>query len=500
MSNIKQVLTKEGLLANIIAGQRVRINPGLRGPKGEVLRPDDVTVGEGFLLASKDNGDGTFDVQSLSSEQKDLQWTATNYYSTQYMQSELQTDVGPFPGANPSPVDPILIGSTIMNNTVYCSTSGSDQKGNGTFANPFRQPQTAVDWIIANGNPSVTNPWIIALGGANFDSVIIDRETIVITGYLSAIQAVNRPAIIYTNATRESIETFLANGGWFAPDAHYTDLIPNGFEVRVGVLSGFYANSSANPPGPVGPSVMVLGVGDATDFMSFNLFFNNMFFVGGVYGRNANQIRLSYCEALVGLLQVFNVSLAQCQHSHFAEGVVVTYDDTVDEPIGGNAEGLTGSFNCINGPVTINKKGKLHLFNCTYEEKVTINDDGQCKFDPGYVCNDVEINDNASLDFDSGHILGKLDVADDASCVLKDVYVQDDVEIKNNASLDFNSGYILGNLDVAGDASSDLSDVHVQGDMTYENAGAKVACTMDGGRYMGTLTDVGVRLTRNVGN
>lgn len=61
-------------------------------------------------------------------------------------------------------------------------------------------------------------------------------------------------------------------------------------------------------------------------------------------------------------------------------------------------------------------------------------------------------------------------------------------------------GFVGGDITVAGDATFALHGVHTQGDITLANAGGAVGCTYDGGRYMGALTDVGVRLTRNVGS
>ncbi len=113
MSNILQKLTREGFVEDVPSGRRVRINPQLRGPDGSVLNPDTVTLGSGFIiLAKKDNGDGTFDAQNITSETQTLEWTATWYFTKQYMQSALQQGVGPAPGADPSPAPPITIGDT----------------------------------------------------------------------------------------------------------------------------------------------------------------------------------------------------------------------------------------------------------------------------------------------------------------------------------------------------------------------------------------------------
>jgi len=109
MSQILQKLTQEGQIENIPSGRRVRIYPQLRAPNGEVYKPDSITVGSGFLLVGKDNGDGTFDAQNVTTEAATLQWTATKYFTTQYQEEDLQSTVGPPPGADPSPEDPVAL-------------------------------------------------------------------------------------------------------------------------------------------------------------------------------------------------------------------------------------------------------------------------------------------------------------------------------------------------------------------------------------------------------
>jgi hypothetical protein len=60
------------------------------------------------------------------------------------------------------------------------------------------------------------------------------------------------------------------------------------------------------------------------------------------------------------------------------------------------------------------------------------------------------------------------------------------------------NSYVQGNWLAEPDCQGRLLNCHVQGDVTLDNGTG--ACIMDGGSYIGTLSDPGGRLTRTVGS
>ena len=74
----------------------------------------------------------------------------------------------------------------------------------------------------------------------------------------------------------------------------------------------------------------------------------------------------------------------------------------------------------------------------------------------------------------------------------------EDLDLDDTATATLDGGVVTGSVDAEAAASFLGRGVHVQGNLAFA-AGAGTA-QMDGGRYMGTLTDPGAKFVRNAGN
>lgn len=79
------------------------------------------------------------------------------------------------------------------------------------------------------------------------------------------------------------------------------------------------------------------------------------------------------------------------------------------------------------------------------------------------------------------------------------VSIRGDLELEDTTQFRLEGGFVAGTILVSSAATMDLLDVHVQGATTLENAAPLAPCTADGGRFVGVVTDAGVRLTRTLG-
>lgn len=110
MSKSQQVLTREGLYANVPAGRRVRIDPELLSSSGLAIAPNEINVSNGFEVVSKQGT--TFDVQNTTNSPADCSWVATYLHSDQYDHSQAtQTGIGAG-GSDPSPESPLVFSAT----------------------------------------------------------------------------------------------------------------------------------------------------------------------------------------------------------------------------------------------------------------------------------------------------------------------------------------------------------------------------------------------------
>lgn len=125
MSNVPQLITKEGILADIPAGRRVRIDPELIDEHSNSLAPDDVTLSTGFTVTgivddSTDPLHGCFYVQNVTDHTRTMAWTATYDFSKQHNPNTnkypVQTTVGTRgeSGGSAEGVNPVAIQGTAI--------------------------------------------------------------------------------------------------------------------------------------------------------------------------------------------------------------------------------------------------------------------------------------------------------------------------------------------------------------------------------------------------
>lgn len=113
MSNSLQILTRLGRVS-IPAAETARIDPALQDLHGVRIAPNAITLSGGFNLTLINNTPGvpefgTFEVQNVTSESRDLFWEASFLTSVQLLPNQaIQTDLGPV-GVQPSPNPPLLV-------------------------------------------------------------------------------------------------------------------------------------------------------------------------------------------------------------------------------------------------------------------------------------------------------------------------------------------------------------------------------------------------------
>lgn len=155
MSNIPQIITKEGTLADVPAGRRVLIDPGLLDGHSNELAPDDVTVSTGFEVTqivddSTDPLHGCFYIQNMADHTRDLAWTATYDFSKQHNPNTnkypVQTTVGTRgeSGGSAEGVDPIALQGTAIGSTYTSVGSPNIEQVNNKliFVNSDEAPET----------------------------------------------------------------------------------------------------------------------------------------------------------------------------------------------------------------------------------------------------------------------------------------------------------------------------------------------------------------------
>jgi len=78
------------------------------------------------------------------------------------------------------------------------------------------------------------------------------------------------------------------------------------------------------------------------------------------------------------------------------------------------------------------------------------------------------------------------------------VTIFENLDPNDTADVEFWQSFIHGDVLGEADTTIRLKDTYVQGNINLDNGSG--ACTMDGGRYMGSLTDPNSRLARNLGS
>jgi hypothetical protein len=340
---------------------------------------------------------------------------------------------------------------------------GHDEN-DGTFARPVQSIQRALDLGAQVPLSSTSDVVCVNLPSAN---LLIDSaegltyhgtNALMLKGAgYNATRLTNAlgPVLTVTNATPESLLAYNVSGT-------YSDLVNQG---DAGCVRFFVQDVGMYSSGGLGFGIRALGVGgDAgvglTAFGGLSLIQAQIQgLVGGVYARN--------CYSVVGLnLTVWtrytfiNTGYVLFIHS-MARHITTTYDSL--DPEGQPAAGFI-----FQGGYDMHQWGNL-----------TVGGEESFMIWSGHTDGNIYVNDTATVSLNGYGVTGREDINDTATLIHE-------------------GGYVGSNVLVEGGASWRGNGVHVQGNLNFA-AGAGTA-QMDGGRYMGSLTDPGVKLVRNAGN
>jgi hypothetical protein len=344
----------------------------------------------------------------------------------------------------------------------------------GSISTPFKTVQAAVDYAEANMAPVQLSPVVILIypngGPCYLEDVIVKKTGIDLRGMGgvdtgSGTGSVYIRTLILSNATAASIATFIAAGGIANPAANYGLLVAGAFTPEV---NNFVDLGFGDPSGAGADNTrLLLGVGNGCLLASLGCTFNRCTDWGPAYFRNAGFIGVNDC-AFFGGAATFNITSLMLSGSYMGD-YTADYDSAQDQPVDISNNGLVGGFGSqFTGtfPITLNGEARMGF--------------GGIFFSEAAINGTLALNDASRAKVFGGNV--------------------GDVNVSDTAILDIRGTLIRGAITVGGDATINLEGTHVQGNLTFANAGGLAPCTFDGGRYMGTLTDAGARLTRNVGN
>lgn len=357
--------------------------------------------------------------------------------------------------------------------TVYVDNKVTvDGERNGSFARPFANIQDAVDFIAENVTTTSLDPAVIRIATGTYDGRIVIRQNGIVLfgedpGY-TFLTSSTGPALQITNATLESLETY--NGSGLYSDLVYAagDDVPQFIS-----LNNLYIASLA--PGVV--SAEFLGVkGDASPTTT-NFGWDPVNFVGF----NANQVSFSNFGG--GTVSFF------MKNSGFF---------TMTRGSGGL------NMNFENGGNIYLDHNSLAFMNLGYD---SASSDGQPASGPDayrFVQSrgaDIVLSDEAKLSVYCGIFRG-IDLDGTCEAELRQ-YTMDldnrDIDLDDSSVLNAFDCYFARDVLVEQNASFYLRGCHVQRHINIASGGTGTA-QMDGGRYMGTLTDPGAKFVRNLGN
>ena len=314
----------------------------------------------------------------------------------------------------------------------------------------FTTVQAAVDRIESALNPSISNPAAaILVPGVYTAGVIIRKDGVGLVGWggqgTVRIRPVTGPALVISNATRATLDPWLA-GGVANYDANYGTLVADGsFPVAI---DNQFRNIDFAPQTNVDYPAVIAGVGAGTSFAGNEFNFMRCAFRNGnnslsLWGRLANYVSIQDGSWAPGELRIQNVAGLWLNDSE-AGRFHGSYDVGADQPSDPGNYGLSGGKSVLRGNLLV---------------------DG-----------------SARAGFDK----------------LWNIALEGNVDVDGTGSVRLKGGIVEGNVNCEAAASFLAEGVHVQGSLTFA-AGTGTA-QMDGGRYIGALTDPGGKFVRNVGS
>ncbi|MBD3261855.1 MAG: hypothetical protein GF334_09360 [Candidatus Altiarchaeales archaeon] len=343
-----------------------------------------------------------------------------------------------------------------------------------SLGNPFKTIQAAVD-AVALLNPTQYDRSIVEIVPGRYDeTVIIDSKYITLKGKGSGIGEdvliqnttnIDFPAVVITNATRASVNTWLAAGSanWVS---NYGLLVDSGNQagsVTLESLSTIGGNSFV-------AGLVVAGVGG--DQPSCKVCYSRVFDTDSVYGFWGNSADLFLSESFCGRFEAY------------------------DSP------SLYGWRSTI-GAVNLNGSSSLIFHNC-YVGSFTMNDSSV--FGTGtpfqeasqgiHVLGNISLNDSSDFFCDSLFVAGNLYCNDSGDWTARSAHINGNVTL-DDGTVNHDGGHIGGEVTLNNSSARwNGKDVHVQGD--FDIASGAVAELL-GGRYMGSIIGTGT-FNRTLGN
>jgi hypothetical protein len=361
---------------------------------------------------------------------------------------------------------------------------GDSYTEDGTAIRPYKTIQAAVNYAEASLSPAYDNPvsiHIMPLPGdvVYRETVVIKRDGISLIGDCAGWSGrVGIERVIVTNATAASLATFIGNDGINYPADHYDDLAQDSYEpwavqlksLNLGDLDTYTTNA-----------LMYLGVGAGNDMGSYELGLSEVGVMGTAYIRGIcyawNWDETFFSDTLT----IHNIGSLGFSATETWGNLNIEKNVSDDLPSVSDTK-LSGRA-MVSGNVSVSGSAKLSIW---------------CR--NWLIHGNLDVDDTADVTLKNSCIDGSVLVENDADVTLKGVHVDGDLDLDDTAALVMDGSFVDGNITVENFAAFYLSGVHVQGNIDLDYASGAASCFYDGGRYIGTLTDPGSRLTRNVGN
>ena len=319
----------------------------------------------------------------------------------------------------------------------------------GTIEKPFRTIQEAVNAAAAMPvPPSLANPvTILIMQGVYHENVFIDQDGLILRGMggLGTVRIKPNvgPAVVVSNATRASVEQYIATNNRGAlqsgsrPSPQTVQFFDLGFES---------SDSSA--------SVYVVGKPDTSRRLAdlHYIMFSHCEFWGAksLHAYFTNMIWLRHNSEIYGSTEIFNCGGVWIDDSGTLD---FTLDYNVNDPFGTPL--LNGYGNKPGGQFGI----------------VALN---------AFFIGNVEVRGNSPLPPPQPTI--------DSTFW--------DIAVRDAGEFNIIGGY-CNSVTTDGGATWTGQNVHIQTNLTFAPGPGKVQ--LDGGRYMGTLTDPSAKFVRNLG-
>lgn len=352
----------------------------------------------------------------------------------------------------------------------------------GSLTHPYKTVQMAINNVIQSSTikvaPGVYEEAIVYNGDI---AICLEGES----GYLGdkgvRIDSVglSAPALTVTNATLASLSTYRVSGT-------YSDLLnkgSSGCRVFVTRNISFSGDTDENciellgVKGDVDPNTTAFCVGKGFQTERVDLYAKGATYKG-LYAKNTYTVFLREFSSN-GITDFSNVAYLYGYMQNQSREIICEYDAASPDgqPQYGYASTMLWHTQCKD--LIVNQGITMEFV--------------------GSDANDVTVNGSGLFYPICSYVDGNLVLNDTGGIVAKDLTIDGNLDV-NGASGNVSALGITisGDLTMTVGKTATLNAPHIAGDVTLDNGAGVVV--LNGGEYMGALTDVGGRLTRNVGS